>query len=97
MDTKIFIGRLNTIKTQYGEIITFAISPKDKEIINQYSNNQGWCNISIMTNKKGDKYAQIDTYSLSKEQMAPSSNSNDIKPAKIAPESDDINLDEIPF
>lgn len=97
MSTKIFVGKLNTIKTQYGEIITFAISPKDKEIINQYSNKLGWCNISIMTNREGNKYAQIDTYTLNKEQMAPSSNSDDIKPAKVNIQPDDINLDEIPF
>jgi hypothetical protein len=93
---KIFIGKLNTIQTQFGEIITIGLSPKDKETINQYSNNQGWCNLKLMTSLKGHKYIEIDTYALNKDKVY-QSNSDDVAPAKIQQEDDDINLEEIPF
>jgi hypothetical protein len=97
-DTKIFVGSINTITTQYGEIIALALSPKDKETINQYSNNLGWTNISIMTNIKGQKYAQIDTYSLNKNNVKYASNSDDVKsPSNQVQMEDDIDPDEIPF
>jgi len=87
MADKIFIGKVEVKETQWGEIIKIAFNPEDKKKLEQYSNNSGWTNISILNSKKGGKYAVVDTYNAIAKPVAP-------KPVQ---EDDDLDLSVIPF
>ena len=89
MAEKIFIGRVEVKETEYGEIIKLAFNPEDKKKLEQYSNNSGWTNISIMTSRNGGRYATIDTYSLNASQVKPK-----VEPLK---NNDIIDVNEVPF
>jgi hypothetical protein len=87
MAEKIFIGKVEIKETQWGEIIKIAFNPEDKKKLDQYSNNSGWTNISILSSKNGGKYATIDTYSTSTDKPKP----------KQVMQSEELDLETIPF
>lgn len=95
MQEKIFVGKVKTIQTKFGEMVGLGLSQQDREKLEQYTNQEGWCNILIMTNREGKKYATIDTYSIGKTTNDPvHTNLNAIPKVE---QKNDINLDEIPF
>jgi hypothetical protein len=87
MAEKIFIGKVEIKETQWGEIIKIAFNPEDKKKLEQYSNNSGWTNISILSSKSGGKYATIDTYGTSTDKPKP----------KQVMQSEELDLETIPF
>ena len=87
MAEKIFIGKVEIKETQWGEIIKIAFNPEDKKKLDQYSNNSGWTNISILSSKNGGKYATIDTYGTSTDKPKP----------KQSVQSEELDIEEIPF
>jgi hypothetical protein len=87
MAEKIFIGKVEIKETQWGEIIKIAFNPEDKKKLEQYSNNSGWTNISILSSKNGGKYATIDTYSPSTDKPKP----------KQVMQGKELDLETIPF
>lgn len=91
MSEKIFVGYTKTISTQFGEITSISFNAEDRKKLEQYANEAGYTTIKIMNNRKGGKYAEIDTWSLNKPVI-------EVKPTpKVNEELDEINLDEIPF
>ena len=88
MSEKIFVGYTKTISTKFGEITSISFNAEDRKKLEQYANEAGYTTIKIMNNRKGGKYAEIDTWSLNKPATEP-------RPDTF--EEDEINLDEIPF
>ncbi len=87
MAEKIFIGKIEINETPWWEIIKIAFNPEDKKKLDQYSNNSGWTNISILNSKNGGKYATIDTYNTSTDKPKP----------KQVMQSEELDLETIPF
>ena len=87
MAEKIFIGKVEIKETQWGEIIKIAFNPEDKKKLDQYSNNSGWTNISILSSKSGGKYATIDTYRPGTDKPKP----------KQVMQSEELDVETIPF
>lgn len=55
--------------TQYGEIIKLGIN-KDEFLLNPF-NERGWVNIDILTSKEGKKYAKINDFKSTGNNMSP--------------------------
>lgn len=91
MSEKIFVGYTKEVKTKFGEIVSISFNAEDRKKLEQYANEAGYTTIKIMNNRKGGKYAEINTWSLNKQ-------ATEVKPTtKANEELDEINLDEIPF
>lgn len=91
MAEKIYVGFTKAVNTKFGEIISISLNPEDRKKLEQYANEGGYTTIKIMNNRKGGKYAEIDTWSLNKQATEVKSTT------KANEELDEINLDEIPF
>jgi hypothetical protein len=61
MEASNFVGKIDVITTQYGEIIKFKLGPNDFKALEEAKNDSGWVVVDIKEGKKG-KYAQINTY-----------------------------------
>lgn len=61
MEATNFVGKIDVITTQYGEIIKFKIGPNDFKALEEAKNESGWVVVDIKEGKKG-KYGQINTY-----------------------------------
>jgi len=61
MSEKTFIGKVDVIATQYGEIIKLKFGPQDFEKMEAARNEGGWLHLDIKSGKNG-KYAEINSY-----------------------------------
>lgn len=64
MSDKTFIGKVDVIATQYGEIIKLKFGPQDFEKMAAAKNEGGWLHIDIKSGKNG-KYAEVNNYKAS--------------------------------
>lgn len=55
---KQFVGRVKTIKTQYGDLVKISLSPEDLK----KANEKGWLNLVMKKGKNGEGYLTIDTW-----------------------------------
>lgn len=97
---KIFIGSVKVIENNWGEFLSIGISQADRNLLDQYKNDRGYCAINIYTNPQGAKYACINPYGAVNP-PAPASNPvrrpTPQKGGGQVEQKDDIKLDEIPF
>lgn len=61
MSEKTFIGKVDVIATQYGEIIKLKFGPQDFEKMEAAKNESGWLHLDIKSGKNG-KYAEVNSY-----------------------------------
>jgi hypothetical protein len=78
----IYIGKVKTIRAKFGEIYAIGLSPADRKLLEQYANEKGYTNLSMLTNREGSKYCIINTYtSTPKEDETPNEiNYKDVEP-----------------
>lgn len=68
-----------TIPTEYGEIIDLGIDTN--RLHENYINERGWLNVSILKSKNGNWYVKQNTYRKEQAAAAPPQDSSDIEKA----------------